>query len=191
MEKDTKQNPEVTNEKEVKETTQEPKDKTLQEKDHMIPKTRFDEINAKYKELADKVAEYEKAKAEEERVKAEELGEFEKLYKTTQKDLDTIRENSSKAEERATQLESVINELVENKLNNVPEEYRDLIPEGISAEEKLKWISKAESKGLFKKSAGNVEIGKPMNGQAPTVDVNDMSAKEKLLFAFSSMKKKK
>jgi len=156
----------------------------------MIPKTRFDEINNKYKELADKVAEFEQAKAEEAKKKAEELGEFEKLYKSTAQDLEGYKAKTTQAEDRAKQLENVVNELVENKLRDIPEDYKELIPEGMSAEEKLAWISKAESKGLFKKSA-DVEIGKPMNNGAPQIDVNKLSAQDKILFAFNSLTKKK
>jgi ribonucleoside-triphosphate reductase len=156
----------------------------------MIPKTRFDEINKKYKDLADKVAEFEKVKQETEKKKAEELGEFEKLYKETSKEIDGYKSKSTQAEERAKHLETVVNELIENKLKDVPDEFKELIPDGMSAEEKLAWINKAESKGLFKKATGTVEIGKPMNFGAPNIDVNALSAKEKLLFAFNSTKKK-
>lgn len=158
--------------------------------DIMIPKTRFDEINKKYKEMSDKMAEFEKGKAEIEKKKAEELGEFEKLYKETSKEMDSYKSKTTQAEERTKQLETVVNELIENKLKDIPDDFKDLIPEGMSADEKLAWISKAESKGFFKKSTTNVEIGKPMNSMAPQVNVNTLSARDKLLFAFNSTKKK-
>lgn len=164
-------------------------DKTPQN-DLMIPKSRFDEINNKYKELADKVTQFEQIKADDAKKKAEELGEFEKLYKSTSQDLEGYKTKTTQAEERAKELENVVNELVENKLKDIPEDFKDLIPEGMSAEQKLAWISKAESKGLFKKSA-DVEIGKPMNNGAPQIDVNKLSAQDKILFAFNSITKKK
>ncbi|MDA2738384.1 hypothetical protein PDQ75_24835 [Bacillus cereus group sp. Bc015] len=162
-------------------------DTPVGEKGHetMIPKTRFDEINAKYKEMAKKVAEFEKAqaeaKAEAERKELEakkEQGKFEELYTKTQKELEAMKTYQT----RATELESVIQSMVETKLQSVPKEMQDLVPSNLSAEATLDWLNKAESKGLFGKQEVK-EIGKPSNksNESPKVDKANLSPLDKIL----------
>ena len=153
--------------------------------DPMIPKTRFDEINAKYKEMADKVAEYERiqaeiqAEAERKELEAKkEQGKFEELYMNTQKELETYKTYESRAKE----LESVITNMVEAKLQAIPEDMHDLIPSNLTAEQTLNWITKAESKGIFGKPELK-EIGRASNvtTDSPKVDKANLSALDKIL----------
>ena len=154
-------------------------------KETMIPKTRFDEVNTKLKEMADKVASFEKlqadAQAEAERKELEakkEQGKFEELYLNSQKELENLKLSQS----RATELETVINGMVETKLKAVPEEMKDLIPANLTAEATLDWLNKAESKGLFGKAEVK-EIGKPSNKSTdtPKVDKANLSPLDKIL----------
>lgn len=156
-------------------------------KETMIPKNRFDEVNARYKEMADKVALYEatqaKAKAEAEAKELEakkEQGKFEELYTGLQKELETYKAYES----RTTELESLINSMVESKLETVPKDMVDLIPTNLTVEAKLDWLNKAESKGLFGKATPEPkEIGKPSNksNEAPKVEATKLSALDKIL----------
>lgn len=154
-------------------------------KENMIPKTRFDEVNAKLKEMTGKVAEFEKfqaeAKAEAERKELEakkEQGKFEELYLNSQKELEGLKTYQT----RAGELETVINSMVETKLQAVPEEMKDLIPANLTAEATLDWLNKAESKGLFGKAEVK-EIGKPSNKSTdtPKVDKANLSPLDKIL----------
>lgn len=154
-------------------------------KDQMIPKTRFDEVNAKYKEMLSKMDAIEKAEAErkkeaelKELEAKKEQGKFEELYLNSQKELETLKLSQS----RATELETVINGMVETKLKAVPEEMKDLIPANLTAEATLDWLNKAESKGLFGKAEVK-EIGKPSNKstETPKVDKANLSPLDKIL----------
>jgi len=153
----------------------------------MIPKTRFDEINDKYKAMADKVTAFEKSQADAklaqdqkdlEAQKAQ--GKFEELYTNSQKELDTYKP----FETRTKQLETLIQGMVETKLQAVPKEMVDLVPTNITVEQTLDWLNKAESKGLFGtgKTAPK-EIGKPSNksNETPKVDAVNMSPLDKIL----------
>lgn len=65
---------------------------------------------------------------------------------------------------KVTEYETVIKGMVEAKVANVPEEYRELLPDG-SLSKQLDWINKAEEKGLFSnenKTNPAVDIGKPL-----------------------------
>ena len=78
--------------------------------------------------------------AAEKRIKAKEL---QNKVKELEAQLNTYKEKAEKAEE-------ALNKLLEAELKNIPEQFRDLIPEGLTPAEKLSWIAKAKEKGLFK-----------------------------------------
>jgi chromosome segregation ATPase len=78
--------------------------------------------------------------AAEKRIKAKEL---QNKVKELEAQLNSYKEKAEKAEE-------ALNKLLEAELKQIPEQYRDLIPEGLTPAEKLSWIAKAKEKGLFK-----------------------------------------
>ena len=183
---------EVTNQgaEQTQEQTQAPEETKQETKqdENMIPKSRFDEINSKYKEMMEKfeAMESEKSKAEQERLakekeEAEKRGEFEKLYREKEAEVEGLLT----FKERAEALESVINEMVDTKLATIPEDYHDLIPANLTAEQKLSWINKAESKGMFKVAGEETTIGESTNRKNDTKrDVSKMSAMEKLFMGY-------
>ncbi|MGR9546546.1 hypothetical protein [Priestia megaterium] len=154
----------------------------------MIPKSRFDEVNTKFKEMQSRIAEFEQAKATaeaerqaQEKADAEKRGEYEKLYREKQSEVESLQA----FKERTESLEGVIGGLVEAELKAIPEEYHDLIPENLSSEQKLNWISKAKSKGMFaSKEQKDVSIGQRTNHKEVKRDVKKMSAMEKLMMAY-------
>jgi seryl-tRNA synthetase len=167
-------------------------DPTVSKNDNMIPKNRFDEINNKYKDLLTQIQDFQRLESERQkeaevnaRKKAEEQGEFQRLYEETNKKL----EDAKKYEDRSSQLEKVINSMVETRLTSIPKEFHDLIPDNLSAEKTLEWITKAETKGLFTvKGPKSDEIGKPFNhsNEGPKVDTKTMSALDKILSGLGS-----
>lgn len=143
--------------------------------EHMIPKSRFDEVNQKFKDVQAQLNQLLDAKQEEDRKAKEEQGEFKQLYETTSQEFIQVKEQYQTVEERAKQLEGVINGLLESKLGNIPEEFHDLIPDNLTPEAKLDWINKAEVKGLFGKKEQK-SIGETSNpSQAQTTDLNALS----------------
>ena len=145
--------------------------------EHMIPKSRFDEVNQKFKDLQAKLDEFtsEKAKADAERQKAEkkakeEQGKYEELYKTTSDELGKFKDEHKNASQRVIQLETVINAMLETRLANVPEDFRDLVPANLNPEAKLEWLTAAESKGLF--NAANQKKSQPV-GESTNRFIND------------------
>ncbi len=157
--------------------------------DQMIPKSRFDDVNSKYKELRAELDKIQEAQKEKEIEAKKQQGEFEKLYNDTRGELDNYKESHTKASERTQALEGVINELVEAKLENIPEEFHDLIPEGMSAEQKLSWLNQAESKGLFTNKKAETPLGGNTNpGSKQNSDLSKLSPMELLKAAYSSRK---
>ncbi|KPD00599.1 hypothetical protein LR69_01251 [Geobacillus sp. BCO2] len=88
------------------------------------------------------------------------------------------------------QLESVVQSLLETKLSAIDEQYHDLIPDNLTPEEKLAWISKAEQKGLFAKKE-KTPIGEGTNppSQARAVDLNNLSPRQLLSMGYGSTRR--
>lgn len=118
-------------------------DKSVED-DKTVPYTRFKEVNEKYQALK---------------------AEFEALKES----------NSSKQDVENAELQKykdAFNNTLESKLNEIPESYRDLIPD-VGDFEKMQWIDNAVSKGLFKKDV--VEFGNKVNNPSVQEKDNDVS----------------
>jgi hypothetical protein len=167
--------------------------KTEDKQEHMIPKSRFDEVNDGYKTMKKEFDAMKAAqtKAEQDRIAkeqedAEKKGEFEGLYNKTKTDVETFKGESKAAKERIGALEGVIQGLLDAKLKTIDENYHDLIPEGISPEQKLAWVSNAESKGLFGNKAANTPLGDQTNPKTnQEVDTNKLNPLQMLMSGYS------
>lgn len=152
-----------------------------QQKENFIPKSRFDEINNKNKELQDQIDKINKSKTQADLDSKKKNGEFENLYNDTHNELETTKEQYSKTSERVSQLEGLIQVMVDAEMENVPEDLRDLVPENFTAEQKLSWITNAKKKGLFgaiKNEKEEKELGGSTNNQqqqSEQTDVGKMS----------------
>lgn len=138
---------------------------SAQQNEHMIPKSRFDEVNQKYKELQTTVNKLASDKEEADRKAKEEAGEYKTLYESTNKEYGDFKSQFESLQGRNKELEGVINTLLDTKLQSVPEDYHELIPEHLTPEAKLAWIDKAEAKGLFGKVVQE-PVGKQTNGSS-------------------------
>lgn len=162
---------------------------TSTQNEHMIPKARFDEVNEKLKELTAQLDTHTKQKAKDEKAKAEKLGEFEQLYRTADEEAKNFKSQHETASQRVQALEGILGGMLETKMSAIPEEFHELIPEGMSLEQKLSWLDKAQAKGMFKKQDEDVVIGESTNRKTePKVDVKQMSPMEKLLASYGKQK---
>ncbi|AND39612.1 hypothetical protein [Cytobacillus oceanisediminis] len=132
-------------------------------KEHMIPKSRFDEVNQRYKDIQAKMDQFLAEKADAEKKSQEEQGKFQELYESTSKEFSEVKSQFESVQNRAKELEGVVNSLLESKLKGIPEEFHDLIPGNLTPEGKLDWINKAEEKGLFGKQPQQ-PVGEMTNG---------------------------
>jgi hypothetical protein len=124
--------------------------------DIMIPKKRFDEINNKYKQLAKELQDLKDAQQAKSEVKEEPKEEVKEVKE------DVVDPKLKDLEKQIQSFQTIINDMYESKLKTIPVDMQELIPEGLTIEQKLAWINKAEEKGLFKKKT-MVEIGQPLN----------------------------
>lgn len=112
---------------------------------------------------------------------------------TVSKENETLKKDIEGRDLKITQYEELITKLVETKLKQIPEEYKDLIPDNLELTQKLNWLEKAEAKGLFNKEERkkpNLEIGKPMNIEPENVDTSKLTGTQLLKLAYNTIKNK-
>ena len=111
---------------------------------------------------------------------------------TLEQELSTVKIQTEKQATLITEYETLVTKLVETKMSQVPSEYTDLIPSNLSLTQKLDWLDKAESKGLFKQDKQdkpNVEIGKPMNVEPKQADTSKLFGGSLLRHAYNTIRK--
>ena len=136
-------------------------------KEHMIPKSRMDEVLVKNKELKDRLDAIEKAQKEAEEKRLTEANNFKELYEKQKVELEGLKPRAAVAEESEKVLQSVL----ESQINEIPEHFRTLVPEGLSTNQKLLWIS--QNKPLLMKEKGfDIAAGKQGGGSPETATLN-------------------
>lgn len=169
----------------VKEPIKEPKEEPTKE-----PKEPTEPVKEP-KEPKEPATDYSK---EVENLRAEIVTLTEKAGKveTVSKENETLKKDIESRDLKITQYEELITKLVETKLEQIPEEYKELIPDNLELTQKLSWLEKAEAKGLFnkeEKKKPNVEIGKPMNIEPENVDTTKLTGSQLLKLAYNTLKK--
>ena len=142
----------------------------------------------------EKEAGAEEVKVDVEQLKAELLDAQGKAkeVETLTATVETMKVEAEKTKAELKEYEELVSNLIETKLKEVPEDYKELIPDNLSLKQKLNWLEKAEAKGLFnkeEKKKPNVEIGKPMNVDAPSVDTSKLTGSQLLRMAYNSVKR--
>jgi hypothetical protein len=105
----------------------------------MIPKSRFDEVNRKMREYEKQLESLTRAQQERDEKEALSRGEHEKI----------INELKPQAE-AAKKMTAALEQLFTLELQGVPEDMRDLIPDG-DVSTRLTWLKNAKTRGLFAK----------------------------------------
>lgn len=106
--------------------------------------------------------------------------------------IETMKQDSEKKDSVIKEYEELVGKLIETKMEQIPAEFKDLIPDNLDLKQKLNWLEKAESKGLFnkeEKKKPNVEIGKPMNVETAQIDTTKLTPSQLMKMAYSSIKK--
>lgn len=106
--------------------------------------------------------------------------------------LEALKKDTEAKDSTIKEYEELIEKMIATKMEQVPNEFKELIPDTLDLKQKLSWLEKAEAKGLFnkeEKKKPSIEIGKPMNIETPVADTSKMTAGQLLRMAYSSIKK--
>ncbi|MBC9785867.1 hypothetical protein H1S01_15380 [Heliobacterium chlorum] len=178
----------MAEETQVQESQQQTDTEVKQEptpQEHLIPKTRFDEINTKYKDVQAQLEQLLTEREQQAKQTKEQQGKFEELYKTTADELTKTKDGFKTVNGRVQQLESVINGLLESKLEGISKDFHDLVPGNLTPEAKLEWLTVAEKKGLFG-AKQEQPVGQATNPtQAQTIDLNQLSSIQLLKMGYA------
>ena len=129
------------------------------EQEHMIPKSRLDEVLGKNRELESRLAAIEKASKDATAAVLKEQGKFQELYDQTLKELAETKPLAAVAVESERTLKMVLDAQVEE----LPEHLRGLIPDELTTQQKLAWLSKNKAM-LLKPKAFDIGAGKTGGG---------------------------
>ena len=174
---------------EVKATDSTVNDETTKPQNQEPKEPKVEEPKKEEKEAG---AEEVKVDVEQLRAELEEAQGKAKEVETLTATVETMKVEAEKTKAELKEYEELVSNLIETKLKEVPEDYKELIPDNLSLKQKLNWLEKAEAKGLFnkeEKKKPNVEIGKPMNVDAPSVDTSKLTGSQLLRMAYNSVKR--
>jgi len=129
---------------------------------HMIPKSRLDEVLAQNKSLMDKLAASEKERQEQLEKQLAEQGEWKKVAENRAQEIAALKPKADTLEAYEKTLEAVLSAQVAE----IPEAMRSLIPDALSVQQKLDWLSRNKAL-LVKPKPVDIGAGRT-GGTAPT-----------------------
>ena len=138
--------------------------------EHTVPISRLNEEIAKKKELEARLAAIEKAQKDSEEQRLIEANQYKTLYEQAKAEAEGLKPRASLADESEKVLQSVL----ASQINEIPEHFRTLVPEGLSTNQKLQWIS--QNKPLLMKEKG-FDIGAGQQGGG-SPDTNTLTPEE-------------
>lgn len=106
-------------------------------------------------------------------------------YKVKYEEAQSFKTKYEETQESLKGHEQTLEKIAQAKVDQIPEEFRELVPEG-TTQERLEWISKAEASGLFGKAEPKT-IGSSSRTNEPKdsgVKPEEMTAMQKLTSGF-------
>ena len=144
--------------------------------ENMIPKSRLDEVIAQRDAANKKADALEAAQHAAEKKRLEEANQYKELYEKTQAELTSLKPKAEQVDDYETTLQGVLS----SQVAELPEEFQDVIPDGLSTKQKLDWLAKNKSKFM---KAEPFDIGAGKRGTRPdkkielTPEEKEMAAK--------------
>lgn len=96
-------------------------------------------------------------------------------YKSKYEESVKYKEQYENAQEELKGNEQALKQIAEDRIEQLPEEYRDLVPEG-TVQDQLEWLRKADSSGIFKEKEA-----KSIGSSSRTNDRSDKEEKQENL----------
>jgi hypothetical protein len=131
-----------------------------------IPKSRFDEVNNQKKDLEARLAAAEEANRKAEEARLKERDDYKGLYEKTTAELAELKPKAAIAEE----VEKTLKDVLAAQVLELPEHVRDMVPEELTTQGKLKWLSTHKAK-LMKPKAPDIGAGNRGGGAPVTTDL--------------------
>lgn len=136
--------------------------------EHQIPKSRLDAEIAKRTAAEVELAALRQKNADDERKRLEEQNNFKALYETARIENETLKQKAASIDS----YESTLHNVLESEIALIPEAKRALVPEELSTQQKLSWISKNRAL-LVAPAPPNVGAGQRGGSDTNTSEMTD------------------
>jgi len=135
--------------------------------EHMIPKSRLDEEITKRKDLEVRLETLEKEKNQQLEDRLAEQGKYKELAEERASQVAELLPKAEQLEAYEHTLEGVL----AAQLEDMPEEYKNLVPDELSTQQKLKWLAKNKAT-LMKPKPADIGAGKRGGSNTTTVELS-------------------
>ncbi len=129
-----------------------------------VPYERFSEVNEKLKEATQKLTEVEKEKNDQLEAQLKEQGKWKEIAEQRANEIATIKPKADTVEDMEKTLVSVL----EAQVASLPEDKRSLVPDEMTTQQKLSWLSK---NAAILKAPAAFDIGAGHNGGSETKNI--------------------
>ena len=116
------------------------------------------------KKLKEKISQFETAAEERSRKKLEEEGKFKELLRTTEGNYKTLEEKYNSLVEKENNRVKAVAKSNKARLESLPDEYKELVPEGLEPDAVRDHIGKLEALTVKSTKVVAVNGGPPKNG---------------------------
>jgi len=135
---------------------------------------RFKELVQKQHDAEARANALEKAAQDAERKQLEESNNFKALYEKSQADITSLKPKA----DALAEMEKTLNAVLETQVKELPEQFRDIVPDALNVQQKLDWLSRNKSRFLKPES---FDIGAGAKGaKKPDDKAAELSAEEKV-----------
>ncbi|MCW6094555.1 hypothetical protein LAV60_15395 [Clostridium sporogenes] len=179
---DTPEDNKETTNSDLKDNNKEPETEPIKEPEKE-PEKKEEPENKENEKVTGLEAEIERLKGELKQVKAKDDSKVA---------LDQANTLLNEQKNLVAEYEGILTGIIDTKLEQIPENLKELVPANLSLKEKMDWLTKAEKSGVFKVNP-DIEIGKPLNPnniKQPT-DTSKLSTSSILAMAYGNSKNRK
>jgi phage I-like protein len=128
--------------------------------ENMVPQSRLNEMAEKNRQLQERLDATEKERQEQLEKQLQEQGKWKELAETRAQELATLKPKADQLDSYEVTLKKVL----DAETATLPEEYQDVVPDGLSTQAKLDWLAKNKSKFM---KAEPFDIGAGKRGNKP------------------------
>lgn len=134
---------------------------------------RFRELIQSAKDAKTRADALELAAQNAEKKRLEEAQDFKALYEKAQAEITGLKPKA----DALTEMEKSLTSVLEAQVKELPEQFRDIVPDGLSVQAKLEWLSKHKN-AFMKPDAFDIGAG-AKGAKKPDEKATELSAEEK------------
>lgn len=144
---------------------------TGETRENMVPQSRLNEMAEKNRQLQERLDTTEKERQEQLETQLKEQGKWKELAETRAQELAGLKPKADLVDE----YETVLKEQLAAEIETLPDDFKEVIPDGLSTKDQLRWLAKNKAKFM---KAEPFDIGAGVKG-IKQVKKTDLSNEEK------------